>query len=402
MVVIYSYSTKEKKEKMQITADVKYIGVNDPEVRLFEGQYPTPKGMAYNSYLILDESVAVLDSVEAGCLDEWLENIRAVVGPRKPDYLIVQHMEPDHSANIAEFIRVYPEAKIVSTSAAFKMMSAFFGTDFKERAVVVNEGSTLSLGRHTLSFHTAPMVHWPEVMVTYDKEDKILFSADGFGKFGVTDAEDSWLDEARRYYIGIVGKYGKQVEALLKKAADLDVEIICPLHGPVLTENLGYYIELYSTWASYRPEAKGVTVAVSSIYGNTRQAAELLTEELRARGVPTEIYDLNRTHSSEAVAAAFKNSHLVLASVTYNGDVFPSMHALLHGLRERGFRDRYVYLIENGSWAPSAARVMRDSLADCRGVTVSDRTVRVTSAVNDATRDEISALAEEIAASVLA
>ena len=386
---------------MFIAEDVKYIGVNDPDVRLFEGQYPTPNGMAYNSYLILDERIAILDSVEAGCRDRWLAAIRSRLGDRRPDYLIIQHMEPDHSANIAEFVKEYPEVRLVSTAAAFKMMEAFFGTDFKENRIVVTDGSTLTLGRHSLAFLTAPMVHWPEVMMTYDDYDKILFSADAFGKFGTVDACEDWREEARRYYIGIVGKYGKQVQALLKKLAALDVEIICPLHGPILPENLEYYLWFYDTWSSYRPEICGVTIAVSSIYGNTLSAAKQLLSELREKGVSAELYDLNRTHSSEAVAAAFKSSHLVLASATYNTDVFPSMRALLHGLAERGYRDRRVYLIENGSWAPSAAKVMREELAGCADVVISDRVVRVNSAVNDGTRGEISRLAEEIASSVL-
>ena len=385
---------------MTITDDIKYVGVNDPSLRLFEGQYPTPNGMAYNSYVILDDRIAVLDTVEASHRDTWLKSIKEVLADRIPDYLIIQHMEPDHSANIASFINEYPESRIVSTAVAFRMMAAFFGTSFPDRQVIVTEGSTLSLGGHTLSFHTAPMVHWPEVMVTYDRHDRVLFSADGFGKFGTVDAEEEWVNEARRYYIGIVGKYGKQVQALLKKAAELEIDIICPLHGPVLKENLDYYIGLYDTWSSYRAESRGVTIAVASIYGNTLSAAGLLLEELTKRGVAAELFDLTRVHSSEAIASAFKTSHLVLASVTYNADVFPAMHAFLHGLAERGYRDRRVYLIENGSWAPAAERVMRDFLARCQGVAVSDRSVKLISALNGGTRAEISALAEEIAASV--
>ncbi|MBQ9129810.1 MAG: FprA family A-type flavoprotein, partial [Clostridia bacterium] len=338
---------------MFITNDIKYIGVNDHNIDLFEGQYIVPNGMAYNSYAIVDEKIAIMDSVDVNFGGEWLENIETALEGRKPDYLVVQHMEPDHSANIANFINAYPEAKIVSSAQAFKMMKNFFGTDFQDKQVVVGEGSTLSLGTHELTFITAPMVHWPEVIVTYDKTDKVLFSADGFGKFGALDVEEDWACEARRYYIGIVGKYGAQVQALLKKASALDIEIICPLHGPVLNDNLGYYIGLYDTWSSYRPEEEGVVIAYTSVYGNTKKAALKLAELLEAKGCPkVAVNDLARCDMAEAVEDAFRYSKLVLATTTYNADIFPFMRQFIDHLTERNYRNRTVAFIENGSWAP--------------------------------------------------
>ena len=382
---------------MIVTNDIKYIGVNDREIDLFEGQYHVPNGMAYNSYVVVDEKIAVFDTVDARFGEVWLDNLSGVLGDRLPDYLIVQHMEPDHSANIMRFIEKYPEVKIVASQKAFVMMRGFFGSDFADRQVVVGEGSKLSLGKHELTFVTAPMVHWPEVIVTYDACDKVLFSADGFGKFGAIDADEPWADEARRYYIGIVGKYGAQVQSLLKKAAGLDIEIICPLHGPVLKENLGYYVNLYDKWSSYTAEAEGVAVAYASIYGNTRAAALLLAEELEKRGVAVEVYDLARCDMAKATAAAFKYTKLALASVTYNAEVFPFMREYLAHLTERGYRSRKVALIENGSWAPMAAKVMRAALEGQKDISFAERSVKITSALNDQARADIAALADELA-----
>lgn len=388
---------------MNITNDIKYIGVNDHTVDLFEGQYVVPDGMSYNSYLILDEKTAVLDTVDAHFTAEWLANIRAVIGSATPDYLIVQHMEPDHSANIANFMQQYPETKIVSSTKAFSMMGQFFGTDFADRQIVVAENSTLSLGRHTLTFVTAPMVHWPEVIVTYDSCDKVLFSADGFGKFGALDVAQDWADEARRYYIGIVGKYGAQVQNLLKKAAGLDIQIICPLHGPVLSENLGYYLKLYDTWSSYTPETEGIVIAYTSVYGNTKRAVELLAEKLRANGCPkVVVHDLARCDMAKAVADAFRYSRLVLATTTYNADIFPFMKEFIHHLTERNFQNRTIGMIENGTWAPLAAKTMKQMLEKCQKLTFTEPTVSIKSALNDENNDQLDALAKELCTEYLA
>ena len=344
---------------MTITKDIRYIGVNDHKVDLFEGQYVVPNGMSYNSYAILDEKIAIMDTVDKNFTDEWMSNIENVLEGRKPDYLVVHHMEPDHSGSIAVFLTVYPNAVVVSSAKAFTMMKQFFGTDYADRRIVVGEGDTLSLGAHTLTFVTAPMVHWPEVIVSYDSLDKVLFSADGFGKFGALDAEEDWACEARRYYIGIVGKYGAQTQALLKKAAGLDIQIICPLHGPVLTENLGYYLGLYDIWSSYRPESEGVVIAYTSVYGHTKEAVAHLLHHLRARGAKVVLHDLARTDMAEAVEDAFRYSKLVLATTTYNGDVFPFMKEFIHHLTERNYQNRTIGLIENGSGAPMAATIMK-------------------------------------------
>ena len=382
---------------MHITNDIRYVGVNDHEVDLFEGQYVVPNGMSYNSYVILDEKVAVMDTVDQHFGEEWLCNIAAVLDGRKPDYLIVQHMEPDHSANIDNFLRVYPEATVVSSAKAFAMMKNFFGTDYAERRIVVGEGDTLSLGVHTLAFVTAPMVHWPEVIVTYDVHDKVLFSADGFGKFGALDAEEDWACEARRYYIGIVGKYGPQVQALLKKAATLDIATICPLHGPVLTENLGYYINLYDIWSSYRVESEGVVIAYTSVYGNTKAAAELLAEKLKEYGCPAvEVMDLARDDMAEAVENAFRYSTLVLATTTYNADIFPFMKTFIHHLTERNYQNRTVAFVENGTWAPMAAKVMKGMFEKSKNITFAENTVKILSALSDDSRAQIDALAQEL------
>ena len=382
---------------MHITNDIRYVGVNDHEVDLFEGQYVVPNGMSYNSYVILDEKVAVMDTVDQHFGEEWLRNIAAVLDGRKPDYLIVQHMEPDHSANIDNFLRVYPEATVVSSAKAFAMMKNFFGTDYAERRIVVGEGDTLSLGVHTLAFVTAPMVHWPEVIVTYDVHDKVLFSADGFGKFGALDAEEDWACEARRYYIGIVGKYGPQVQALLKKAATLDIATICPLHGPVLTENLGYYINLYDIWSSYKVEDEGVVIAYTSVYGNTKAAAELLAEKLKEYGCPTvEVMDLARDDMAEAVENAFRYSTLVLATTTYNADIFPFMKTFIHHLTERNYQNRTVAFVENGTWAPMAAKVMKGMFEKSKNITYAENTVKILSALSDDSRAQIDALAQEL------
>ena len=381
---------------MNITGDIKYIGVNDHNVDLFEGQYIVPNGMAYNSYIILDESIAVMDSVGEGFGQEWLGNIEKAAQGRTPDYLIVQHMEPDHSANIFSFAKAYPEAKIVASAKAFAMMKNFFGTAFEDRQVVVGEGSTLSLGKHQLTFVTAPMVHWPEVILTYDSTDKVLFSADAFGKFGALDVEEDWACEARRYYIGIVGKYGMQVQSLLKKAAALDISIICPLHGPVLTENLGYYINLYDIWSSYRVEEEGVVVAYTSIYGNTKKAVEELAAKLEAKGCKVAVNDLARCDMAEAVGDAFRYSKLVLATTTYNADVFPFMRTFIDHLTERNYSNRTVAFIENGSWAPMATKVMKGMLEKSKNLTYAETEVKIMSALNEASAAQLDALAEEL------
>ena len=382
---------------MFVTEDIRYIGVNDHDVDLFEGQYTVENGMSYNSYVILDEKVAVMDTVDAHFGVEWLQNLETELNGRRPDYLVVQHMEPDHSANIAVFMETYPEAQIVSSAKAFVMMQQFFGTDFPERKVVVGEGSTLKLGRHTLTFVTAPMVHWPEVIVTYDSTDKVLFSADGFGKFGALDVEEDWADEARRYYIGIVGKYGAQVQALLKKAAALDIAIICPLHGPVLNENLGYYLDKYNTWSSYAVEDEGVVIAYTSIYGHTKEAVEELAEKLNQRGCPNVVVAyLARCDMAEAVADAFRYSKLVLATTTYNATIFPHMQNFIDHLTARNYQGRTVGMIENGAWAPMAAKVMKKMLETSKNLTYTDTTVTVKCALNDASRAQIDALADEL------
>ena len=382
---------------MKITNDIRYVGVNDHQVDLFEGQYVVPNGMAYNSYVILDEKIAVMDTVDQHFGQEWLANIEKVLEGRKPDYLIVQHMEPDHSANVANFLAVYPEATVVASKQAFVMIKQFFGTDYADRRIVVGEGDTLSLGKHTLTFVTAPMVHWPEVIVTYDSYDKVLFSADGFGKFGALDVEEDWACEARRYYIGIVGKYGPQVQALLKKAATLDIATICPLHGPILTENLGYYINLYDIWSSYRPEEEGVVIAYTSVYGHTKEAVELLAQELEKQGCPkVSVTDLARDDMAEAVEDAFRYSKLVLATTTYNADIFPFMKEFIHHLTERNYQNRTVAFVENGSWAPTAAKVMAKMLEGSKNLTIAENSVRILSAVNEQNREQITALAEEL------
>ena len=383
---------------MTITKDIRYIGVNDHQVDLFEGQYVVPNGMAYNSYVILDGKTAVMDTVDKNFVDEWLQKLEAVLEGRKPDYLIVQHMEPDHSAGIDIFMNRYPEATVVSSAKAFVMMKNFFGTDYADRRIVVGEGSTLELGEHTLTFVTAPMVHWPEVIVTYDSKDKVLFSADGFGKFGALDVEEDWACEARRYYIGIVGKFGVPVQNLLKKAAGLDISVICPLHGPVLTENLGYYINLYDIWSSYRVESEGIVIAYTSVYGNTKAAAELLARTLEEKGAAVTLTDLARDDMAEAVEDAFRYGKLVLATTTYNGDIFPFMKEFIHHLTERNYQNRTVGLIENGSWAPAAAKVMRKMLEGSKNLTFTDTTVTILSALNDTSRAQIEALANELLA----
>ncbi len=388
---------------MIITGDVKYIGVNDHKVDLFEGQYVVPKGMSYNSYAIIDEKIAIMDTVDAGFTHEWLDNIENTLGGRQPDYLIIQHMEPDHSANIMNFIKAYPNTTVVSSAKAFAMMKNFFGTEFEDNRIVVGEGSTLSLGRHELTFVTAPMVHWPEVIVPSDRTHKILFSADGFGKFGALDANEPWADEARRYYIGIVGKYGAQVQALLKKASGLDIGMICPLHGPVLKEDLGYYLNLYNTWSSYQPEEEGIVVAYTSVYGNTKKAVLRLVEKLTANGCPkVVVHDLARCDMAQAVADAFKYSKLVLATTTYNADIFPFMREFIDHLTERNFSNRTVALVENGSWAPLAAKVMRGMLEKCKNLTYVETTVKILSALNEESNEQINTLANELCMEYLA
>ncbi len=382
---------------MIITDTIKYIGVNDRDIDLFEGQYVVENGMAYNSYAVIGDKIAIMDTVDAAFGEEWLGNIKAVLGDRTPDYLIVQHMEPDHSANINLFMQTYPEAKVVASAKAFVMMKQFYGSDYADRQIVVGEGSTLSLGNRELTFVTAPMVHWPEVIVTYDSTDKVLFSADGFGKFGTWDADEDWACEARRYYFGIVGKYGAQVQALLKKAATLDIEKICPLHGPVLTENLGYYINLYDIWSSYGVETEGVVIAYTSVYGNTKKAVELLAEKLREKGCPKVVVnDLARCDMAEAVEDAFRYGKIVLATTTYNGEMFPFMHEFLKNLSERFFQNKTVGFIENGTWALMAEKFMRRALENCKNLTYTEAGVHIKSAMNDANIAEIEALAEEL------
>ncbi len=388
---------------MQITNDIYYIGVNDHRVDLFEGQYRVPNGMSYNSYAILDEKIAIMDTVDANFTHEWLDHIQNVLGDRKPDYLIIQHMEPDHSANIVNFIKAYPDVCIVSSAKAFAMMKNFFGNDFSDNRLVVGEGDTLSLGRHQLTFVTAPMVHWPEVIVTYDATDKLLFSADGFGKFGALDREEPWADEARRYYIGIVGKYGAQVQNLLKKASGLEIEIICPLHGPILKENLGYYLGKYNTWSSYQPEDDGIVLAYTSVYGNTKKAVLLLAEKLKAKGCPNVIlHDLARCDMAQAVADAFRYSKLVLAATTYNADIFPFMREFINHLTERNFSNRTVALIENGSWAPLAAKVMQKMLESSKNLSFTENSVKLLSSLNEESSEKIEALANELCMEYLA
>ena len=388
---------------MKITKDIRYVGVNDHQVDLFEGQYVVPNGMSYNSYVILDEKVAVMDTVDRNFTHQWLDNLQTVLDGRKPDYLVIQHMEPDHSANIMNFLKVYPEATVVSSAKAFTMMKQFFGDDFESRRIVVGEGDTLTLGKHTLAFVAAPMVHWPEVIVTYDTCDKVLFSADGFGKFGALDISEDWADEARRYYIGIVGKYGPQVQALLKKAAGLDISIICPLHGPVLTENLGYYINLYDIWSSYRVESEGIVVAYTSVYGHTKAAVELLAQKLREKGCPkVVVHDLARCDMAKAVEDAFRYGKLVLATTTYNADIFPFMKEFIHHLTERNYRNRTIGLVENGTWAPLAAKVMTKMFEGCKNLTFTDTTVRILSALNEDSKAQIEAMANELCQDYLA
>ncbi len=388
---------------MKITNDIKYIGVNDHKIDLFEGQYDVPNGMAYNSYLIIDEKIAVMDTVDASFTHEWLDNLQSALAGRSPDYLIVQHMEPDHSANIVNFMRTYPKAKIVSSQKAFTMMKQFFGTDFSDKQVVVGDGDTLSLGKHTLAFVTAPMVHWPEVIVTYDSFDNVLFSADGFGKFGALDVEEDWACEARRYYIGIVGKYGVQVQNLLKKASGLDIKIICPLHGPVLTESLEYYLNLYNIWSSYQPENEGIVIAYTSVYGNTKKAVMQLEEKLRAKGCPkVVVHDLARTDMAEAVEDAFRYDKLILATTTYNAEIFPFMREFINHLTERNYQNRTVALIENGSWAPMACKVMRGLLEKCKNITFTDTSVKILSALNEESLAQLEALSDELCREYLA
>jgi len=382
---------------MKITDTIKYVGVNDRDIDLFEGQYDVPNGMAYNSYCIIDEKIAVMDTVDARFTHQWLDNIQDALGDRKPDYLVVQHMEPDHSANIHNFAKHYPDAKIVSSSKAFNMMKNFFGDDFAERQIVVGEGDTLSLGGRTLTFVTAPMVHWPEVIVTYDSKEKVLFSADGFGKFGALDTDEDWACEARRYYFGIVGKYGAQVQNLLKKAAGLDISIICPLHGPVLTENLGYYLSLYNTWSSYQPESEGVVIAYTSVYGNTKKAVDLLAEKLRANGCPKVVVnDLARCDMHEAIEDAFRYNKIVFATTTYNADIFPFMKEFINHLTERNFQNKTVAFIENGSWAPLATKVMKLMLEGCKNLTYAQNGVKILSALSAESKEQIDALAAEL------
>jgi len=388
---------------MKITNDIKYIGVNDHEIDLFEGQYVVPNGMSYNSYAIIDEKIAILDTVDARFTHDWLDNIQNTLGDKKPDYLIVQHMEPDHSANILNFTKTYPEAKIVSSTKAFVMMKQFFGNDFADKQLVVGEGDTLSLGKHNLTFVTAPMVHWPEVIVTYDSTDKVLFSADGFGKFGALDVEEDWACEARRYYIGIVGKYGAQVQNLLKKAAGLDIQTICPLHGPVLTENLGYYLNLYNIWSSYESETDGIVIAYTSVYGNTKRAVLQLAEKLKSNGCPKVVVnDLARCDMAEAVEDAFRYSKIILATTTYNSEIFPFMREFINHLTERNFRNKTVAFIENGSWAPLAAKVMKQMLEGCKNLTFADTTVKILSALNEDSTAELNTLADELCKDYLA
>lgn len=381
---------------MFISNSIKYIGVNDHKVDLFEGQYLVPNGISYNSYVIIDEKIAVMDTVDANFLDEWLANVKAALAGRTPDYLVVLHMEPDHSANIFNFIKAYPQVKIVSSALAFEMMKNFFGTDFADNRVIVDEGSTLNLGEHTLAFVKAPMVHWPEVIMAYETKEKVLFSADGFGKFGALDVEEEWVDEARRYFIGIVGKYGMPVQAILKKAAKLDIQTICPLHGPVLKENLGYYINLYDTWSSYRAEADEIVIAYTSVYGNTKKAVELLVDKLQAKGKAVHVYDLARCDMSAAVADAFRCSTLVLATTTYCGSIFPFMRTFIDHLTERNFQNRKVALIENGTWAPMAVKLMKGLLEKSKNIIFAENAVKIMSSLNEESTAQINALVEEL------
>ena len=382
---------------MKITDTVKYIGVNDKNIDLFEGQYIVPNGMAYNSYVIIDEKIAVMDTVDINFTEEWLGNLEKALDGRKPDYLVVQHMEPDHSANIDVFLKKYPEAAVVSSAIAFKIMNQFFGTDYANRRVIVNDGNTIDLGERKLTFYTAPMVHWPEVIVTYDNKDKILFSADGFGKFGALDTDEDWACEARRYYFGIVGKYGVQTQALLKKAATLDIEKICPLHGPILTENLGYYIDLYNTWSSYGVESEGVVIAYTSVYGNTKKAVEILAKKLKENGCPkVAVNDLARCDMAEAVEDAFRYGKIVLATTTYNSDIFPFMRTFIDELKERGYKNRTIAFVENGSWAPTATNVMKRMLENSKNITYAENSITIKSAVTDENIDQLDALAKEL------
>ena len=382
---------------MRITDTIKYVGVNDHKVDLFEGQYPVANGMAYNSYVILDEKIAVMDTVDANFTHEWLDNLEQVLDGRKPDYLIVQHMEPDHAANVANFLKVYPDTTVVANVKTFQMIYNFFGLTLEGQKLEVTNGGTLSLGNHQLTFVFAPMVHWPEVMVTYDSTDKVLFSADGFGKFGALDVEEDWDDEARRYFIGIVGKYGTQVQSLLKVAATLDIRIICPLHGPVLSEDLGHYIGLYDTWSSYTPEEEGIVIAYTSVYGHTKKAVDLLADKLRSKGCPkVVVYDLARDDMSLALSDAFRYSKLILATTTYNASIYPFMHDYISRLVEHNFQNRTVGLIENGSWAPLAAKVMREMMAKCKKINWLDTTVKILSAINQDNQDQLEAMADEL------
>lgn len=384
---------------MQITDDIKYIGVNDHDIDLFEGQYTVENGMAYNSYVIIDEKIAVMDTVDTNFEEEWLNNLKAVLSDRTPDYLIVQHMEPDHSASIDAFVKAYPETVIVASAPAFTMMKQFFGTDYADKRQVIKEGDSLSLGAHTLQFIAAPMVHWPEVMVTYDTKDKVLFSADGFGKFGALDADEDWACEARRYYFGIVGKYGMQVQNLLKKAAALDIQIICPLHGPVLKENLEYYVNLYQTWSSYGVESEGIMIAYTSVYGNTKKAAGLLAEKLTEKGCPKVVVaDLAREDMAECVEDAFRYGKLVLATTTYNTEMFPFMREFIDELISHNYQKRTIALMENGSWAPMAAKAMRARLQGCKDITYTENTVQIRSALTEENMAQIEALADELMA----
>ena len=381
---------------MEISKNIKYVGVNDHEIDLFEGQYVVPNGMAYNSYVIVDEKIAVMDSVDGRFANAWLKNIDDVLDSKTPDFLVVQHMEPDHSGSIVAFVQKYPTAQIVSSAKAFVMMKQFFGTDFVEKQVVVKEGSTLELGGHTLSFVEAPMVHWPEVIMTYEQTEKVLFSADAFGKFGALDVDEEWACEARRYYIGIVGKYGFPVQNVLKKAASLDIQTICPLHGPILTDNLGYYLDLYNTWSSYGTEGEGIVIAYTSVYGNTKKAALKLAEMLESKGQKVAVNDLARCDMAEAVEDAFRYGKIVLATTTYNGEIFPFMREFIHHLTERNFQNKKVGLIENGSWAPMAAGVMRLMLEKCKNLTFTNTTVKILSALSVESEKQLEQLANEI------
>lgn len=381
---------------MRISNDIFYIGVNDKQIDLFEGQYVVPEGMSYNSYVIIDQKIAVFDGVDKNFTTEWLDNLKSTLNGKKPDYLIVQHMEPDHSASIDTFLTEYPEAIVVSNSKSFTMMKNFFGKDYSERRLAVGENDTLCLGKHTLTFITAPMVHWPEVIMTYDSIDKVLFSADGFGKFGALDAEEDWACEARRYYFGIVGKYGVNVQSVLKKASALDVQTICPLHGPILNENLAYYLDLYNKWSSYTPEAEGVTIAYTSVYGNTKKAVELLKEQLNEKGVKVALFDLARDDMAEAVEDSFKYGKLVLATTTYNGSIFPFMNTFIETLVEHNYQNRTIGFIENGSWAPIATKIMKGKLENCKNITFAENNVKIFSAVSDENVAQIKALADEL------